>query len=66
MWNLIPGESTRFYVKAKEYMRKLDGDATIGCSCLVRVVETQQVYTAQDKVNIDLPELSVQVGGKYF
>ena len=51
----------RFRMDATQYMRKLDGDATVGCSCLVRVKETGQVYTAQDKVMIDLPELDVKV-----
>ena len=46
---------------ATDYMRKLDGDATVGCSCLVRVAETGQVYTAQDKVIIDLPDLDIKV-----
>ena len=54
----------RFRMDATQYMRKLDGDATVGCSCLVRVKETGQVYTAQDKVMIDLPDLDVKVRTK--
>ena len=51
-------------MNANEYMRNLDEDATVGCSCLVKVKETGQVYTAQDKVMIDLPDLEVKVSTK--
>lgn len=51
----------RFTLKATDYMRKLDGDAMVGVSCLVRAQETQQVFTAQDKVSVDLPDLHIQV-----
>ena len=51
----------QFTLAALEYMPKLDGDATVGVSCVVKVQETEQVFTAQDKVVVDLPELSVKV-----
>ena len=48
-------------MKAEEYMKKLDGDATVGITCLAKVKETGQVYTARETVSIDLPDLIIVV-----
>ena len=60
-FNHVLEKTIRFRMEATQYMRKLDGDATVGCSCLVKAKETGQVYTAQDKVMIDLPDLEIKV-----